>query len=314
MSVTRVTLRLASIALLLISAVTHAQVVVSATQDAFINGKSTQRDRSFGAYSYIKVANSNMRHGFVQFDLSAITGPISSARLSFSVAEVQSDGIVDIRVVNAPWDENGITFNNAPDFGSPTGADLHVAAGDVGGTVTASISSIVRSWVDGSVENYGLALTTESGNVKFVSWEGGMAATLTIEQGRPPPPPTWPEVSCPCDEYYSRAVDRYISYGGILDLRSDWICDHIDDPDDGLEIETIATYGTETGTGYVSLYLDGSVIDLNYNCTAHVDNGVGFIYRRRLDSEGTDDGPPLTFDEAKACAASVHDFCEDLYQ
>jgi hypothetical protein len=76
-----------------------------------------------------------------------------------------------------------LTFDNQPAFSAPL-ATLPVFEGDVGGTVSVGITSIVRGWADGTVPNYGLALTssrTDRINVRLYSNTASIDVRLANE-------------------------------------------------------------------------------------------------------------------------------------
>jgi hypothetical protein len=145
---------------------------LTVAQDSFTDRPTSAQTN--GANAVIKVSEGGGKNGFIQFDVSALRGQaIASATLEIDVAQIWRDdgGTVELRLVESAWSEDTLTFDNQPAFSAPL-ATLPVFEGDVGGTVSVGITSIVRGWVDGTVPNYGLALTssrTDRINVRLYS-------------------------------------------------------------------------------------------------------------------------------------------------
>jgi hypothetical protein len=119
--------------------------------------------------------------GFLQFDVSSLGGQvIASATLNLDVAEIRrgAGGAVELRVVEPPGSQDGLTFDNQPAFGAPL-ATLPIFDPDAGGTVSVGITSIVRGWVDGSIPNCGLALTTYETD-SITVFPAGNAASIDV--------------------------------------------------------------------------------------------------------------------------------------
>lgn len=78
----------------------------------------------FGSISY---------RSYVKFQVSGLTGPVTSAKLRLNVTEDSPDGGRVYRVANS-WSESSLTWNNAPPPGTQVGSAGAVAPGTV--TVT----------------------------------------------------------------------------------------------------------------------------------------------------------------------------------
>jgi len=98
------------------------------------------------------------------------------------VVTVKSGGTLDVRLVDTAWSENTVTFNNQPGVGGPQ-ANIPVSNGDAGDTVSVDVTALVQGWADGTIANYGLALTSSSINVRLGSKEGGAPAKLKVTVG-----------------------------------------------------------------------------------------------------------------------------------
>jgi hypothetical protein len=148
-------------------------------QDSFASGKTPARN--YGAQPALTVNAWASASGFIQFDVSALGGQvITSAILSIEVTGGVggNGGVVELRPVETPWSEGSLTFDNQPAFGAPL-ATLPIYGGDVGGTVSVGITSIVQGWVDGSIPNYGLALTSsETDRINVLL--GGNTASIDV--------------------------------------------------------------------------------------------------------------------------------------
>lgn len=149
--------------------------ILWATQDSFVNGKKA--DVAFGARSVIRVRPWGSSAGLIQFDVSALRGQeIASAILKIDVGDIPrgDGGTVELRVPDAAWSEDTLTFDNQPGFGEPL-ALLPIGYGDIGGTVDVGVTSIVQGWADGTIANYGLALTTSQSDRINVSLSSNTA-------------------------------------------------------------------------------------------------------------------------------------------
>jgi len=158
------------------------------TKDAFVVGYSREANNNTGSVSIIKVSTDGPRIGLMQFDLSGITGTVSSATLTFNVVQVLDAGTLGLHVVTGPtWAENSVTYNTRPGFQAT--AATTTAVGFVG-SVSVDVTTIVQQWVSNPSSNYGLALTMTGGYARLASKESGNGATLDVQTsgGAPPDP------------------------------------------------------------------------------------------------------------------------------
>lgn len=117
----------------------------------------------------------------------------------------------------------------------------------------------------------------------------------------------WPEVPCPCDPYFQRAVSKYIAWGGAMAP-----------PGYGAEAETnLRLCPTGDGRSQSVVYLTdvndrlGVSVELRVSsddvgftgCAATTSAAGQRIYDRRIDN--------ITPDQVIACRASSEDYCED---
>lgn len=136
----------------------------------------TANDGAGSTMDAIKTGGSTFRRILVEFDLSSIPvdAVIVSADLELT-ARISYTGVdVGVYRITAPWLEDQATWNIAS-TGNPwssaggdyqSGAVTVVNPGSVtdGSLVVFDVTSLVQSWVDGSVSNYGflLKLTDEA--------------------------------------------------------------------------------------------------------------------------------------------------------
>lgn len=105
------------------------------------------------------------RHSFLRFDISALpTGTaIARAHMRLWVTDVADPGPVEIRTLTAAWDESLLGASNAPAVGASIGT-VHVTAEDRNHYVTVDVTTIVQSWLDGSITEFGLAILPTTGD------------------------------------------------------------------------------------------------------------------------------------------------------
>jgi Collagen triple helix repeat (20 copies) len=143
------------------------------TDDTYSNGNSkTQKN---GSSIFLVV-----QHGFdsyIKFNLASLPANpnIAKATLRVYVDAVVVGGSFDVYQLNSSWNENTLTYNNAPALGtSATGAHpVAITASSMNQFVLIDITSLVQGWANGTVPNNGiaLALTTSGGSFSFDSKE-----------------------------------------------------------------------------------------------------------------------------------------------
>lgn len=103
------------------------------------------------------------RHTFLRFDLTTLppSVPVSKATLRLWVSAVNDDGPVDIHPVLSPWDEAALSASTAPLLGPPIGS-MNFSAANQGSFITADITTLVQGWLEGSIEEFGIALVPTS--------------------------------------------------------------------------------------------------------------------------------------------------------
>ena len=134
-------------------------------------------NKNFGNQPSLSVQNGSTT--YLQFNLAAIpTGvTVSKVTLRLFVDGVSSPGQFDLFAVDGPWTEAGLTYNNAPGLGaSATGNHpVTVAASSNNEFLLVDVTSLVRSWLQGTAPNNGMALvlspSTPAGYFTFNSKE-----------------------------------------------------------------------------------------------------------------------------------------------
>lgn len=98
-------------------------------------------------------------NAYARFDLSALPAgaDVRKATLRVWILGVFVPGAIEVVPVAAPWEEGSITASNAPALGTPVGT-FTAGAGDGLHFAAVDVTALVRDWVDGSVDNNGLAL------------------------------------------------------------------------------------------------------------------------------------------------------------
>jgi len=109
----------------------------------------------------------------IQFDLSSLpsgttASQIASASLKLYVNRVNFAGTINVLPVTLPWTESSVTFNTMPTTGAPAVTGVSVATAQQ--FVVIDVTSLVQNWIT-SGNNYGIALTTSSGDLVFDSKE-----------------------------------------------------------------------------------------------------------------------------------------------
>ena len=145
----------------LITSVTWAQQPVSltATQDAYVNGK--QPANNFGSASSIVIHNYGPKIGLVQFDVSSLGDTeIDSAVLRFRLNSLKRDGTINLQPLAAGWQDTTLTYANEPAH-APTAATAFLSTSAIGSVVSVDITDIVKNWHSGTLPNHGLRIQTD---------------------------------------------------------------------------------------------------------------------------------------------------------
>ena len=102
-------------------------------------------------------SNNITYHTYLQFNVSGLTGPVTSAKLRLSVTDASPDGGSIFDVANT-WTEAGINWNNAP---QPTSGTPLAIAGAVAKGAIVNINLPLNEFVRGN-GTYSFELVTSS--------------------------------------------------------------------------------------------------------------------------------------------------------
>ena len=130
-----------------------------ATLVADTHNSKTFITRNFGSATDLLVGPGNT--SFVQFELSTIpagtlSSQVSKATLTFYVSKINTPGRLDIRTVNALWNEYSLTYLNTPARGKAIATSSTVSR--PGTFVTVDVTDLVKSWIDSPSSNHGVAI------------------------------------------------------------------------------------------------------------------------------------------------------------
>lgn len=126
---------------------------------------------NFGRLSNMYVNSSGT--ALIQFDLSSLpTGTtaaqIGKATLTLYVNRLNASGVVSVQPVTGSWTESTVTYSTMPSLGASVASFTPSAAGQF---VTVDVTPLVQSWVTNPSTNFGLALTSASGDLVLDSKE-----------------------------------------------------------------------------------------------------------------------------------------------
>lgn len=156
-------------------------VTLTATQDAFT--QDNKPNNNFGGALRLKVSNGPIKTGFIEFDVSTLSGLIiDDVILKLPLTNVVDGGNISLKAVTGNWSENTITYNNMPGLGAEI-YNFALSAGNEGTTISIDVTDTVKAWIDGTSTNYGLALETSNANVKFSTKEDGNPPLLVVSEG-----------------------------------------------------------------------------------------------------------------------------------
>jgi methionine-rich copper-binding protein CopC len=168
-----------------LSALSWSFTVASASADdtfeavADAHVRSSNTGDNFGSESTLRVRGGDPEYRtYVGFQVSGLSGSVSSATLRLYVTDGSSDG-GSVYDVSTNWDEDDIDWDNAPSLrGDPLDSATDVIAGTW-------VEYDVTAEVDGNGA-FAFALTSSSENsVIFSSREGSHPPELVIETGGP---------------------------------------------------------------------------------------------------------------------------------
>jgi outer membrane lipoprotein-sorting protein len=201
----RITNRFATLFILLgsvmlLSGITHAQTVLTLTDDAYVDtgtptinyGSSTSLRVGVISTTQGQTTTTSFQHAYLRFAISPLSGTPSTeivrATLKLYVNKVGAPGSI---VTERPcpngtnWNESTIISNNSGSlFGSGSCSSFFTPVSAANQYVTADVTQMVQAWVAGA-PNQGIRLRASNGNFIFDSKEsGGNAATIEVQLTR----------------------------------------------------------------------------------------------------------------------------------
>ncbi|HSV37469.1 MAG TPA: DNRLRE domain-containing protein [Nocardioidaceae bacterium] len=182
--------------LLTLSAPTASAAVSTFTPvaDTYVANNAT--GTNFGTSGQLGVDNSEIKRSFIRFNVSGITGTVTSAKLRLHVDDVSGsespNGGTWKLMSNTTWSETGVTWNNQP---------------AIDGTTLGTLGGVARNtWVELDVTGkitgdgtYSIGGTSSSNNgADYDSREtGALAPQLVITTGTTPTPTPTPTTTPP---------------------------------------------------------------------------------------------------------------------
>ena len=162
------------------------EVILDPTDDSFVLDNSTGTNK--GSSALISIKNVTRKVGLVKFDLNSITDEVVSATLVLTGANAASGGNLSVYSTSDSWNEETVTYNNAPAQGNLLGA---TSLGAAGTTYSIDISSFVIAQSNGDkVVSLWLNDNQSNGSrYDFHSKEAvsnGPKLILEVEGGTPP--------------------------------------------------------------------------------------------------------------------------------
>jgi Collagen triple helix repeat (20 copies) len=115
-----------------------------------------------GQHGHPRVGRGSDHQGLIRFDLTGLTGgtPLVSAALRLWVAGVDKPGVLELRSVLGPWQEQSVTADEAPPLGDLIAA-VEVKREDAGHFLVVDVTPLAQQWLDGA-PNDGIALQSAS--------------------------------------------------------------------------------------------------------------------------------------------------------
>ncbi len=203
------------------SASAETKTVIVA-QDAYAN--EAYPDKIYGSLNHIVTSNKfTTRLGYIQFEYFELPdgAVIDSGTLRFNVYErhYADTGKVNVGPITGDWNENAVTWNSKPTINQTQAIEAQVDLTSDGWKEVA-ITSLVRKWSDGTIEQkglfiypYGFLYATPETEYAFTfrTKESDSAPKLEIEYHLEPSPSPSPAPSpTPADEEEEEADEEIV--------------------------------------------------------------------------------------------------------
>lgn len=142
------------------------KVVLPIISDTFVSSAAPNQNFSEEDYLFegLEAWSNSKFTNCVIFDISKIPSKslIDSAMLKVYVTRKDSmmDSTITVNRILSPFDASTVTYNTMPAI-KPTGEFYNITSSEVGSFINIDITNTIQKFVDGSLENYGIALTGE---------------------------------------------------------------------------------------------------------------------------------------------------------
>jgi hypothetical protein len=147
-----------------------AAVLARLTDDAHVS--MSARTSNFGSAPTLLVQGPGptAAQTYLRFDLTTLPAGtrgagILRAQLRLWVSRVVRGGMLDVHSARSAWTEALLTGANAPGAGRDAGIGMPIAPQDRSGFLMVDVTSVVREWLDGTLENHGFALSANAAGV-----------------------------------------------------------------------------------------------------------------------------------------------------
>jgi hypothetical protein len=152
-----------------------------AMQDTYVD--QTTPFANYGGSGLLYVGEKPMNDtdrkiGFIEFDLDTLTIPVEINRVFLRFFMIAHDGMVmidnfRIHAISEPWNETLVTWTNQPAYSRRSYHEVpgNTYQGKVNAFHQVEITTIFKSWVNGSLANNGIAIESNNnyGNMYFAS-------------------------------------------------------------------------------------------------------------------------------------------------
>jgi len=158
-------------------------VEATLTDDAYTYSGSTHK---YGTQTILSVdgvaGNAPLKRSFLKFDPSTIPAGITGAdvvkaTLTLFVNKLTTVGSFDVMTVTSDWNETSITDQTAPSLGGVVATGVPIGNGKR--FVTVDLTNLVMDWLNGTTQNYGIALLPSAVLGINVNFDGKESTTTS---------------------------------------------------------------------------------------------------------------------------------------
>ncbi|MBA3564580.1 MAG: DNRLRE domain-containing protein [Gammaproteobacteria bacterium] len=137
---------------------------------------------SSGTKTFIRVDGPDEHKvGFVQFDVSALNGTLSTALLKLHVQDVLDPGVLDIHAAQGVWNELSLTHRNKPPYDPAPLASVALTGADEGNVISVDVTSLVQQWAASPSAAFGIALSSHALHALFDTRETAHEAFIEVQ-------------------------------------------------------------------------------------------------------------------------------------